>query len=173
MKEVDGVTTSAPYIFSQGMLTHSKSVSGALIRGVLPVQEETVSRIFQNLRVGSFEHLQSGRWGVVLGSELAYKLGVELGDQVTLIVPHGRISIAGVLPRLKRFTVAAIFNLGMYEYDSTLALIHIDDAAKLFRTEGRVSGLRVVVEDVYRAPLVRSRIAQKLGDDFFGERLDS
>jgi len=97
---------------------------------------------------------------------LASKLGAVTGDKITVIAPRGRVSIAGVLPRLKRFIVVAIFELGMYEYDSTLALIHIDDAAQLFQTQGAVSGLRLSVENIYRAPLVRAIIERKLGSEY-------
>ena len=164
--EVTEVPGSAPYILAQAMLANGNATTGALIRGIVPDQERSVSSVFQHLRSGNLDEFKTGKWGVVLGSELALKLGVETGDKITVIAPRGRVSIAGVLPRLKRFSVVAIFELGMYEYDSTLALIQIDDAAQLFQSQGAVSGLRLSVENVYRAPLIRSIISQKLGSEF-------
>jgi lipoprotein-releasing system permease protein len=160
------VTGSAPYIVAQSMLVKGNVTSGALIRGILPEEERTVSNIFQNLKTGSLDEFHDVQWGIALGSELATNLGVAIGDKITVIAPRGRISIAGVLPRLKRFTVVATFELGMYEYDSTLALVRIDDAARLFQSQGSVSGLRVSVEDVYSAPLIRSQVARKLGNEY-------
>ena len=164
--EVTEVTGSAPYILSQVMLANGSATTGALIRGIAPDQERSVSRIFQHLLSGNLDELKIGKWSVALGSELASKLAVEVGDKITVIAPRSRLSIAGVLPRLKRFTVVAIFELGMYEYDSTLALIQIDDAAQLFQSQGLVSGLRLSIQNVYRAPLIRLNIEKKLGDKF-------
>jgi lipoprotein-releasing system permease protein len=166
LAEANEVTGFAPFIFAQAMLAKGNATTGALVRGIVPDQEKSVSKILNNLRSGDLDEFNSGNWGVALGSELASKLGVVTGDKITVIAPQGRVSIAGVLPRLKRFTVVAIFELGMYEYDSSLALIHIDDAAQLFQTQGAVSGLRLSIENIYRAPLVRSNIEQKLGSDY-------
>ena len=166
LAEVDEVTGFAPYIFAQAMLAKGNATTGALVRGIVPDQERSVSKVLNNLRSGDLDEFNSGNWGVALGSELASKLGAVTGDKITVIAPRGRVSIAGALPRLKRFIVVAIFELGMYEYDSTLALIHIDDAAQLFQTQGAVSGLRLSVENIYRAPLVRSNIERKLGSEY-------
>ena len=166
LAEVDEVTGFAPYIFAQAMLAKGNATTGALVRGIVPDQERSVSKVLNNFRSGDLDEFNSGNWGVALGSELASKLGVVTGDKITVIAPRGRVSIAGTLPRLKRFIVVAIFELGMYEYDSTLALIHIDDAAQLFQTQGAVSGLRLSVENIYRAPLVRSNIERKLGSEY-------
>ena len=166
LAEVDEVTGFAPYIFAQAMLAKGNATTGALVRGIVPDQERSVSKVLNNFRSGDLDEFNSGNWGVALGSELASKLGAVTGDKITVIAPRGRVSIAGTLPRLKRFIVVAIFELGMYEYDSTLALIHIDDAAQLFQTQGAVSGLRLSVENIYRAPLVRANIERKLGSEY-------
>jgi lipoprotein-releasing system permease protein len=166
LAEVKEVNGTAPYILGQAMLINGNVTTGALIKGIVPDQERSVSKVFQYLKIGNLDEFKRGKWTVALGSELATKLGVETGDKITIVAPRGRVSIVGALPRLKRFTVVAIFELGMYEYDSTLALIHIDDAAQLFQSEGKVSGLRLSVGDVYRAPLVGSKISQKLGREF-------
>ncbi|GJL80567.1 MAG: lipoprotein releasing system protein [marine bacterium B5-7] len=160
------VLDSAPYITAQGMLTHGGAVSGALIRGVSPDAEKDVSRILSSLIAGSVNDLQPGAWGIILGYQLARQLGVDVGDKVTLVAPQGRITPAGLLPRLKRFTVTGLFRLNMYEYDSSIALIHIDDAARLLNTEGHVTGLRLVVDDVYDVARIRYSLEDMLGGDY-------
>lgn len=159
------VTSVAPFVIGQGLLTRGARVTGVLVRGVLLEHEAKVSSIMQHLRSGNWESLASDRWGMVLGSELALKLGVTIGDKVTLIAPKGRITPAGLLPRLKRFTVTGIFGMNMYEYDSTLALIHMDDAAALLEAGSGVSGIRLRVKDIYHAPLVSAKLRQFLSGD--------
>ena len=159
------VTSAAPFIIGQGLLTRGAAVTGVLVRGVLLEHEAKVSSIMQHLRSGNWESLASDRWGMVLGSALAMKLGVTVGDKVTLIAPKGRITPAGLLPRLKRFTVTGIFGMNMYEYDSTLALIHMDDAAALLEAGSGVSGIRLRVKDIYHAPLVSAKLRQFLSGD--------
>jgi lipoprotein-releasing system permease protein len=166
LSQLNEVIGFAPYILGQGMLTSGGRTAGVLIRGIVPEREQTVSSVLQHLQSGDLIDFKPGKWGVVLGSELAGKLGVEPGDKVTVIAPQGRVSIAGVLPRLKRFTVTAIFELGMYEYDSALALIHIDDAAQIFQTQGSVSGIRLSVQNAYHAPLIRLTLEETLGSEF-------
>ena len=166
LKVLPEVTAAAPYINAQAMLVKGGSTAGALLRGVLVSKEKDVSNIFQHLISGTVEQFEEQKWQIILGSELAWNLDAKVGDRVTVIAPQGTISVAGILPRLKRFTVSAIFELGMYEYDSTLALIQIDEAAQLFRTEGMVNGLRLALDDVYRAPINRLQIEKQLGSDF-------
>jgi len=93
---------------------------------------------------------------VVLGRELAWKLGAQVGAPVTIVTPEGQLTPAGLLPRLRRFTVVGIFEIGMYEFDSGLVLLHLDDAATLYQMKGKVSGLRLKIDDIYRAPQRRS-----------------
>ncbi len=159
------VTAAAPYIHAQGMLARGNATAGVLLRGVVVSNERMVSDIFEHLKVGNLDQFEGKTWQIILGSELARKLDVEVGEKVTVIAPQGTISIAGMLPRLKRFTVSGIFELGMYEYDSTLGIIPIDSAAELFRTKGMITGVRLALDDVYRAPLNRLRIEQQLGDN--------
>ncbi len=157
----------APYILAQGMLNKGSEVAGALIRGVLPEHEKSVSEIADNMLDGRLDHLRAGEFGIVIGSALGRQLGLSLGDKVTLIAPKGQVTPAGLLPRLKRFTVVGVFQIGMYEYDAGLVLIHLDDAGRLYRSEGRVSGVRLKLADVYDAPLVRRDLELALGPSYF------
>ena len=160
---LDDVIGYAPFILGQGMVVKGGTVSGALIRGISPVPESTVSTVTQSMVSGEINSLTSRSWNIVIGANLASKLGVAVGDKVTLVAPKGQLTPAGLLPRLKRFRVSGVFELGMYEYDSVLTLIHIDDAARLLRMQGQVSGLRLKLNDVYDAPRVREQLAYVMG----------
>jgi lipoprotein-releasing system permease protein len=144
------------------MFANGSQVSGAILQGVLPQEERTVSKMAERMVSGNLDNLKPGGFGIVLGKELAYFLGVSLGDKVTVITPEANVTPAGILPRLKRFQVVGIFDAGMYEYDRGLALIHVEDAARLFRMEGEVTGLRLKVQDVFQAPRVAIEIAKEL-----------
>lgn len=158
------VKASAPYIMAQGMLSFGQAVQGAVVRGVLPEQEDKVADIGAHMRVGAFNALRAGEFGIVLGADLAQSLGVGVGDKVVLLAPQGQVTPTGVVPRLKQFKVVGIFQIGMYEYDSTLALIHLEDAARLYRMGDRVSGLRLKLADLDRAPQVSRALARNLGE---------
>ncbi len=160
------VQAAAPYILGPGMLTRGSQVSGALIRGIEPESEAQVSKLAENLVAGQWRDLQPGTFRIILGQALADQLGVRLGDKVTLIAPKGQVTPAGLLPRVKRFTVSGLFKMGMYEYDSGLALIHIEDAQRLYRSEGRVSGIRLRIDDVYRAPWVRVALQDQFNESY-------
>lgn len=136
-KKHKNVIAAAPYIEAQGMLMNGSNVNGTLIRGVLPKQEPSVSNVSSKMKHGRFTDLKPGKFSVVLGQDLARILGVHVGDKVTMVTPSANVTPAGVAPRLKRFTVVGIFYLGMYEYDSTMAIIHMKDAQRLFRMKGR------------------------------------
>jgi len=127
------VKAAAPYVQEQGMLSFDEAVRGTMVRGVIPALEETVADFAQHMKAGRFDALQAGRFGIVLGRDLALALRVGMGDKVTLIAPQGLVTPAAVLPRVKQFEVVGIFEAGMYEYDSGLALIHIADAQALYR----------------------------------------
>ena len=160
------VLESAPFIGIQSMLTGRGMVTGAVIRGVIPDAERNVSELLGKIVAGRVEDLAAGEYRIVLGYQLAHRLKVGLGDKVTVVAPTGRVTPAGLLPRLKRFTVAGLFRLDMYEHDSGLALIHIDDAAKLLDARGQVSGLRLVVDDVYDVARIRHGLERRLGEGF-------
>jgi lipoprotein-releasing system permease protein len=160
------VLAAAPFVSGQGMLGQGETVRGAIIRGVLPGEEGRVTEVARQMKAGRMDALRPGGFGIVLGVELARALGVFPGDRVVLITPAGNITPAGVMPRLKSFTVVGIFEAGMYEYDSALAYIHLADAQKLFRLGDAVSGVRLKLADLFRAPQVAYDLARALGPEF-------
>lgn len=162
----DGVTGSAPYVLAQGLLTvHSKS-SGVMVRGILPEEEVSVSSLGDNMKSGQLSDLTAGKYRIILGQELAFSLGVWVGDKVTLMAPQASVTAAGILPRMKRFTVAGVFEAGMYEYDSGLVLIDMADAQTLYRMKNEVSGIRLKLEDIDAAPLFSLGLAKQLGPNY-------
>ena len=156
----------APYISGQGMLTRGKAVSGVLVRGILPSAEKEVSEIGNHMVEGSLDALKPGEFGIVVGSALAWKLDLTVGSPVSLLIPEALITPAGLMPRFKRFTVVGIFRMDMYEYDSGLVLMNIDDAAKLYQMGNSVSGLRLKLDNLDLAPQVADTIAAGLGPDY-------
>ncbi len=162
--QVEEVSGAAPFIELQGMLTAHNRSTGVMVRGIEPALEGSVSEFPAYMENSSLDVLQGGGFGIVLGRELAASLGVSIGDKVTLLLPKVGITPVGAMPRLKRFTVLDNFTAGMHEYDSTIALIHLDDAAKLARTGGRIQGIRLRVEEPLRAPLVTQQIAGSNAD---------
>ena len=133
------------------------------MRGVLPSYEDKVSVVPSNMFEGSFDSLESGAYNVVLGVGLAYKLNASLGDKVTLIAPQGQSTPAGMMPRLRRFTVTGIFGgIGPDDFDGALAFIHLKDAAKLFKTGSQVSGIRLTLEDPYEARQLAGELSAEL-----------
>jgi len=152
------VLAAAPYIQEQGMLSFDQQVRGAIVRGVLPQDEEKVADFEQHMKSGHLAALRPGEFGILLGSELARALQVFTGDKVTLIAPQGMVTPAALLPRLKQFKVVGIFEVGMFEYDSSLALVNLEDAQKLYRMDDRVSGVRLKLDDLFAAPRVASEL---------------
>ena len=155
------VKAAAPYVLGQAMVAAGDANRGALIRGIDPAREDTVADIGRHMRSGALADLKPGEFGIVLGGELARGLGVGPGDSVVVITPQGTVTPAGTLPRLKSFKVVGIFEVGMYEFDSGLALINIEDAQRLYRLDG-VSGVRLKVDDLFAAPLVARDLWQKM-----------
>jgi lipoprotein-releasing system permease protein len=156
------VIASAPYLMAEGLLSHGRPVHGTIIRGILPELEDTVADIGANMRDGGLDTLVAGEYRIVLGIDLARSIGASVGDRVVLIAPQGQVTPAGILPRLRRFTVTGIFELKNYQYDSALALIHLEDAQKLFRFDDAVSGIRLKVEDLFAAPRIARDLSQSL-----------
>jgi lipoprotein-releasing system permease protein len=161
--EYPGVIGGAPYIEAEAMISNLSSVSGALIRGIDPEYEDGVSEIHENMEFGALTDLVAGEYGIVLGSGLANSLDVVPGDRVTMVTPQATSSPLGFLPRLRRFKVVGIFEIGVYEYDRSSALIHYQDASRLFRLDGGVTGLRLKLDDLDQAPLVREELKQGIG----------
>ncbi|MCX7177580.1 MAG: lipoprotein-releasing ABC transporter permease subunit [Proteobacteria bacterium] len=158
------VLSAAPYVQAQGMLSFDQQVRGVLVRGILPEVEEKVAEFEQHMKVGHLARLQAGEFGIILGAELARALQVSHGDKVTLITPQALVTPAALLPRMKQFQVIGIFEVGMFEYDATLALVHLQDAQKLYRMEERVSGIRLKLDDLFAAPRVAHEMLRLLGD---------
>ncbi|MDR7299268.1 lipoprotein-releasing system permease protein [Pelomonas aquatica] len=158
------VIGAAPFIASQGLIARGEDMRGAIIRGISPAEEASVTGLGAALKDGVFAKLQPGAWNIVLGAELARQLGVGVGDKITVVAPGGQVTPAGVVPRLRAFNVAGTFSAGHYEYDSGLTLIHVDDAAKLFRTEGP-TGVQLKLRDVHDARRVAAELKQAMGPD--------
>ncbi len=157
--EVVGV---APFVQGQAMLNHSGTVRGVALHGVLPAREPQVSDIGQYLVEGSLADLREGGYGMLLGRGLARALHAVVGSKVAVIAPQATASPAGILPRLRRFTVVGIFEVNHYQYDTGVAVVHIEDAARLLRLAPGVSGLRIKVEDIQEAPRLSREIAATL-----------
>jgi lipoprotein-releasing system permease protein len=148
------------------MINSDRRVSGAMLRGILPDYEPKVSEVATRLTAGELSSLKAGEFGIILGAELAEHLGVIPGDKVTVITPQITATPAGILPRLKRFTVTGIFHVGMFEYDRNMALINLDDGARLFSLNDAVSGLRLKVDDVFYARQIAREIGPRLPGQF-------
>jgi len=159
------VMAAAPYISEQALLSFEQSVKGTAVRGILPEYENQVVDLDRHMKSGQLVSLRPGEFGIELGVDLARALGVMVGDKLLLIAPQGQVTPAGILPRLKQFTVVGIFEVGHYEYDAGLALIHLEDAQKLYRMDHQVSGVRLRLKDLYQAPQVAHELANTLSVD--------
>ncbi|MCY4219495.1 MAG: lipoprotein-releasing ABC transporter permease subunit [Gammaproteobacteria bacterium] len=164
--ELDDVSAIAPFVLGQGLLSNGKHVKGALIRGVYPEYEKTVSELMNHLVAGNSAELEPGSYGIVLGSQLARSLALQVGDKVNLVAPKGKVTAAGILPRIKRFTVVGLFEIDMYEYDSGIALVNIEDLQKVLGIDNAVSGVRLKLHNIDRARSLRSELQQALGNGF-------
>jgi lipoprotein-releasing system permease protein len=158
------VVASAPFVLSQVLLAQGEDMRGALVRGIDPAQEVLVTDAVALMPTEVLAQLQPGQFGVVLGNELARALGVKTGDNITLVAPGGQVTPAGVVPRMKQLTVVGLLDSGHYEYDASLALLHMDDAQKIFRLEGP-NGIRVKLKDAQQARSVADELTPLLGED--------
>jgi lipoprotein-releasing system permease protein len=156
------VVGAAPFVSAQALVSRGDAMRGAVIRGIDPEREVEVTALARELRGSALATLVPGEWHLVLGGELARLLGARIGDKVTLISPSGQVTPAGVVPRLKQFTLTGVFDSGHYEYDSGLALIHLDDAARLFRSEGP-TGVQLRLDDVQTARDAAADLQHALG----------
>ena len=161
------VVGSAPFVQAQAMLSNGQGMRGAAVRGILPAEEEKVADLARHMRAGSLDDLRAGEFGVVLGIDLARALGVTRGDKIALIAPQGIVTPAGVIPRLKQFTVAGIFEAGLVDADASLALIHMQDAQTLYQMGTAVSGVRLKLDDLFAARTVAYELLNKLPRDVF------
>jgi lipoprotein-releasing system permease protein len=162
----EGVVASAPFMELQGMLTHSGRVTGVMVNGIEPEAEKKVSIVGDFMDSGSLESLTAGDFNVVLGHGIARKLGVAVGDKITLVLPEASLSPAGVIPRFRRFTVTGIFRVRA-EVDSLLAYVHVHDASRLARQPGKVAGIRLKLNDLFRAPELGWKMQQELGPAYY------
>jgi lipoprotein-releasing system permease protein len=167
VRRQSGVRAAVPYIESQAMFANGRRMAGARVRGVLPEEERAVTGLAQHIVAGSIDALKAGSYATILGSALAHELNVQVGDTVVLIAPEGTATPTGVVPRMRRFEVVGLFQSGMYEFDRGLALTHLADAARLFRLDGEVTGLRLAFDDPLRAPLLVKKVAYALGGPGF------
>ena len=158
------VLGAAPYIGAQALLARGELMKGTLVRGIDPAEEPAVTDVAAELKDGALRRLEPGAFGILLGADLAASLGVTVGDSVTLIAPSGQVTPAGVVPRLKQMTVVGTFSSGHYEYDSALAMLHVQDAARIFRLEGP-TGIRVKIGDPQQARQVAAQLAGTLSGD--------
>jgi lipoprotein-releasing system permease protein len=149
------------------MLSFDGQVRGMMVRGILPEAEDKVADFARYMKAGKLDALRAGEFGMVLGSELARALRVRQGDKVTLLAPQGLVTPAAVLPRIKQFRVVGIFEAGMFEFDSGLALVHIEDAQKLYRMDDRVSGVRLKVDDLFAAPQIGRELMRYLDGEIW------
>lgn len=156
------VVGAAPFIATQALVARGEDMRGAIVRGISPADEANVTELAAKHRDGVFGQLKAGGWGIVLGAELARVLAVQAGDKITVVAPNGDTTPAGVVPRMKQFTVLGTFSAGHFEYDSGLALIHIEDAARLFRVEGP-TGVQLKLDDVNAARDVGYQLQPALG----------
>ena len=155
------VLGAAPFVSAQVLVARGEDMRGALLRGISPAEEASVTPLAAQLQGSTFAKLKPGEWNIVLGIELARSLGVREGDKITVVTPGGQVTPAGIVPRLKQFNVAGTFEAGHYEYDSALALVHLDDAARLLRVEG-ATGVQLKLTDAQAARGVAGKLAQAL-----------
>ena len=161
------VEGAAPYVEGQVMVVKSKQVTGIVVRGILPDKEPLVSDIGEKMVVGELSDLQPDSFDIILGSSLAQYLGAVVGDKITVITPEASVTPVGVLPRMKRFNVKGIFEIGMFEYDRNFALMHADDASVLLRLNKGYTGVRLQLDDMFAARQVAFDLAETVGEDYW------
>ncbi len=157
------VTAAAPYVDGQGLLIFGEQLSGVELRGIDPVMENEVSGVGSVMQQGELVDLEAGRFNIVIGVELADALQAGVGDKVTVTLAEGMVTPAGVVPRTKRFTVSGIYRVGMFEFDRRLAFINYEDAQRLYRKKGVVSGVRLAVTELFEAPAIVREVALEHG----------
>lgn len=166
LEHYPGVAGAAPYIEEEGMLIRGERSSGVLMRGITPQTERRVADLTQHLRSGRLDDLEPGKYRVILGSALAQELGAKVGDRVVMLVALGDVTPIGVIPRDRTFVVAGILSVGMYEYDRRVALVHMQDAAKLLRMGDAITGIRLRLDNMYAAPRLSREAARSLAGEW-------
>jgi lipoprotein-releasing system permease protein len=161
------VVAAAPFVQGQGLLSTGSAVRGVFVRGIVPELEDQVADFRKGMRSGKLEDLRAGEFNIVLGIGVARALKLSVGDRVTLISPQGQVTPAGLMPRLKQFNVAGIFSMDHNEYDSALVLANMQDTQVLYRLGDSVSGIRIKVRDIDRAPQVARELAKSVPRDMY------
>ena len=161
------VLAAAPYIQREAMLSARNRISGGMIRGVEPELELDVAPIGEHVKEGSLEQLEAGGYGIILGRELAAELQVRVGESLILMAPQASVSPAGVMPRMRRFEVIGLFEVGMYEYDRGTAFIHLEDAQAVFQMGDQVTGLRLRLTDMMQAGRISQDLSRELNGAYF------
>jgi len=165
--KMPGVLAAAPYIEAQALLMHGERTAGTTVRGVLPEQERRAVGLAQRIEGGRIEDLSDGSYRIILGDALAAALAAHIGDDLLLVAPQGDVTPAGIEPRMRRLHVAGLFHSGMYEFDRALALINLQDAARLYQMGDRVTGLRLALQDPFAAPRLVRDLAVSLGGGYY------
>jgi lipoprotein-releasing system permease protein len=163
LRNFPGIMGAAPYIEEQGLMVHGDKSSGVLLRGVMPDAEEKVVDLDSHMQSGRLDDLVPGKYRVILGNDLANELGARVGDRVVLLVALGDVTPLGVIPRMRAFEVSGILSVGMYEYDRRIAVVAMQDAAKLLRFGDDVTGIRLNLADMYAAPRIARAAALAIG----------
>jgi lipoprotein-releasing system permease protein len=163
IRNFPGILGAAPFIEEQGLMVHGDKSSGVLLRGIMPYAEEKVVDLNSHMVSGQLADLVPGAYRVILGSDLAQELGAKVGDRVVLLVAIGDVTPLGVIPRMRAFEVRGILSVGMYEYDRRIALIAMQDAAKLLRFGDDITGIRLNLADMYAAPRISRAAAISIG----------
>jgi len=161
------VVAAAPYIQKEVMLSNGRNVSGSLVRGIRPEMERDVSLVESKMISGTTMDLKPGEYGIVIGRELANALSVYEGERVTVITPQASVTAVGVMPRLRRFKVVGVFEVGMHQFDAAMAYMHLEDAGKLFSYDERINGMRLKLTDVIDAPRITRVIENELGGEYW------
>lgn len=165
LQKIPAVVGVSPYVGAQGLLTHEGQVLPIILTGIIPSYEERVDRLKEKIILGDMSDLS--HFGVVLGTGLAQSLGVGIGDKVTIMIPQATVTPAGMVPRFKRFTVKAVFSAGTgFNFDSKIAFIGLSDAQTLMQMGNQISGLKLKLDDIYKAPALSKQIAEDLGDGY-------
>ena len=164
LHESPDVKGSAPYIDGQGMLVSEYGSQGIMLRGIASELEGNVDDLEKKVKVGKLSDLKPNTFNMILGIDAAKQLGIVVGDKVNILIPQGSYTPAGTFPRMRQFNVVGIFEIGMYEYDSGMALMNLEDAQKFLQMNDAVSGLRVKIDDLFLAPIVAKRLSNNLSE---------
>ncbi len=165
LQKVPGVIGLAPFVGAQGLLTHEGQVIPIILTGIIPSYEEHITKLKHKIILGDMSDLD--HFGMVIGESLANTLGVTIGEKVTIMIPQATVTPAGMVPRFKRFTVKAIFTAGSgFNFDSKMAFIDLSDAQKLLQIGSQVTGIKLKLDDIYKAPVLSRQIADDLGEGY-------